>query len=82
MTIERIGLIDAAPELLESLVQVMSWIDNWSPEFTDDPDWPKDRDAAYAAIAKATGETAFRERQAAEVLKQALEALKATGETR
>jgi transposase-like protein len=49
-------LIAAAPDLLEALNRVMSWIDNWSPEFTNDEEWPQDRDAARAAIAKATGE--------------------------
>ncbi len=44
----------AAPELLEALTRVMLWIDNWSPEFTNDADWPIDRDAARAAISKAT----------------------------
>ncbi len=38
-------------ELLKALEQVMSWIDNWSPNFTDDHEWPADRDAAIAAIA-------------------------------
>ena len=42
--------------LLKSFQKVMSWIDNWSPEFSNDPDWPIDRDAARAAIAKAQGE--------------------------
>lgn len=51
-------LIASAPDLLCELKRVMSWIDNWSPEFSNDPDWPTDRDAARAAIAKATGEAA------------------------
>jgi hypothetical protein len=40
-------------ELLEALKQTMSWIDNWSPEFTYDPDWSNHEDKAKAAIAKA-----------------------------
>ncbi len=48
-------LIAAAPDLLEALNQVMSWIDNWSPEFAYEEEWPADRDKARAAIAKATG---------------------------
>jgi hypothetical protein len=40
-------------ELLEALKQVMTWIDNWDPEFTYDPDWPTDEDKAKTAIAKA-----------------------------
>ena len=40
-------------ELVEALKQTMSWIDNWSPEFTYDPDWSIDEDKARAAISKA-----------------------------
>lgn len=47
-------LIAAAPELLDALRIVMSWIDNWDPNFTLDAEWPADRDSARAAIAKAT----------------------------
>jgi len=39
------------PDLLKEFKNVMSWIDNWSPEFSCDPDWPDDRDKAHAAIA-------------------------------
>jgi predicted nuclease with TOPRIM domain len=42
-------------ELIEALKQTMSWIDNWSPEFTYDPDWSNHEDKAKAAIAKAEG---------------------------
>lgn len=45
-------LIASAPDMYASLKQVMSWIDNWSPEFSNDPDWPTDRDAAREALAK------------------------------
>ena len=41
------------PELVEALEKVMSWTDNWSPELIFDPDWPTDRDAAIASLAKA-----------------------------
>ena len=44
-------------ELVEALKQVMLWIENWSPEFSYDPDWPFDRDAAKAALAKAQGDS-------------------------
>ena len=44
------------PDLLKEFKNVMSWIDNWSPEFSCDPDWPDDRDKAHAAIAAAQGE--------------------------
>ena len=52
-TLANAKLIAAAPELLEELKQVMTWIDNWSPEFTYDPDWSVDKEKAQAAIAKA-----------------------------
>ena len=52
-TLANARLIAAAPELLEELKQVMTWIDNWSPEFTYDPDWSVDKEKAQAAIAKA-----------------------------
>lgn len=42
-------------ELLAQLKNVMSWIDNWPPNFAYAPNWPADRDAARAAIAKAEG---------------------------
>jgi hypothetical protein len=50
------NLIAAAPDLLAALQNVMSWIRNWSPDFTEDEDWDDDRNAALAAIAKAEGE--------------------------
>lgn len=53
-TIANVRLIAAAPDLLLALNQVMSWIDNWSPEFVNDEEWPADRDKVRAAIAKAT----------------------------
>ena len=46
----------AVPDLLKEFKNVMSWIDNWSPEFSYDPDWPDDRDKARSAIAAAQGE--------------------------
>ena len=50
-------LIAAAPDLLEALASVMSWIDNWSPDFTHDGEWPDDEAKARAAILAATGAT-------------------------
>lgn len=49
-------LIAAAPELLAALQNVMSWIDNWFPNFAEDDEWPADRDRARAVILKAAGE--------------------------
>lgn len=39
-------------ELLAALELVLSWIDAWCPDFTDDPEWGADRDSMNAAIAK------------------------------
>jgi hypothetical protein len=39
-------------ELLAALKRVMSWVDNWSPNFTEDEEWPADRDSATAVIAR------------------------------
>jgi hypothetical protein len=54
---EILRLESVNAELLEALKQTMSWIDNWSPEFTYDPDWSNHEDKAKAAIAKAEGES-------------------------
>jgi hypothetical protein len=42
-------------ELAGALRVVMEWIENWNPNFADDPEWPTDRRAAAAALAKAQG---------------------------
>lgn len=55
VAIANARLIAAAPELYEALAVAMIWIDNWSPDFTDDPEWPVDRDKIRAALAKAQG---------------------------
>ncbi len=49
-------LIAAAPELYAALANVMQWIMAWDVAFQDDDEWKPDRDAAYAALAKARGE--------------------------
>lgn len=49
-------LIAAAPDLLESLRAVMSWVENWDCPFKEDDEWPLTRDQVAAAIAKATGQ--------------------------
>jgi hypothetical protein len=46
-------LIAAAPDLLAALRQVMGWIDNWSPNFVGDDEWPEAQAGIRAAIAKA-----------------------------
>jgi hypothetical protein len=40
-------------DLLEALNHVMTWIENWNPDFTYEPEWSDDNDKARAAIAKA-----------------------------
>lgn len=50
-------------QTLTELRQVMSWIDNWSPEFTFDPDWPTDNQKANEAIAALEQELAKPEQE-------------------
>jgi len=45
----------AAPDLYEALTEVLEWIDNWSPEFTLDYEWPSSSTKARAALSKAEG---------------------------
>ncbi len=47
-------LIAAAPDLLDALNEVMAWVDNWSPDFVQDGEWPETAELVKAAIAKAT----------------------------
>ncbi len=42
-------------DLIDSLKEVMSWINNWSPEFTYEDEWTKTQNNAEAALAKAEG---------------------------
>jgi hypothetical protein len=48
-------LIAAAPDLFEALAEVMEWIDNWSPNFVMDDEWPDTQDKIEAVLAKAKG---------------------------
>jgi hypothetical protein len=48
-------IMAAAPDLLEALQLVMSWIDNWSPNFSDDEEWIADESKIKATITKALG---------------------------
>jgi hypothetical protein len=48
-------LSEAAPELLDALTALMQWVENWEPNFTQDDEWPADRERFRAAIAKAQG---------------------------
>ena len=40
-------------ELIGSLERVMSWINNWEPDFSEDADWRSDARDIRAAILKA-----------------------------
>ena len=53
---ERAALVAAAPDLYAALEGALDWIDNWSPEFTQDPEWPEAHANMRAALAKARGE--------------------------
>ncbi len=48
---ENVKLRQQRDELLEALEKVMSWISNWSPDFTMDDEWDVDEAKAKAAIA-------------------------------
>lgn len=37
-------------QLEEALRQVMVWIDNWSPEFVYDSEWPQTRELVEKAL--------------------------------
>ena len=45
-------------ELLAALKKTLSWIENWSPEFTYDLDWNLDEVNARNIIAKAEAQEA------------------------
>lgn len=47
----------AATEVVEALKEVMEWIDNWSPPFTDDDEWPATQAKVFAAL-RSAGEEA------------------------
>lgn len=46
-------LSDLERELVEALRQCLGWIDSWSPEFTQDDEWPEARHYMNAALASA-----------------------------
>lgn len=43
-------LVEEKEKLREALTDVMTWIENWRPRFTEDETWPEDRDKAYKAL--------------------------------
>lgn len=50
-------LIAASPDLYEALDEVMQWIKNWDPNFSEDDEWfYETRPKVEAALAKAKGE--------------------------
>ena len=46
----------AYPEMKAALEEVMSWIANWDPIFTNDEFWPTTEAKITSALAKARGE--------------------------
>lgn len=49
--------VNSHQRLVEALGEVMEWIDNWSPPFADDDEWPDTEEKARAALRAAEGET-------------------------
>ena len=45
--------IAAVPELIEALQEVRMWIDNWTPDFVQDAEWPDCDERMRAALIKA-----------------------------
>ena len=50
MVVRAIELKAENDTLRDALKEVMSWIDNWEPEFANDSDWPKTRKNAQEAL--------------------------------
>lgn len=48
---------EAHDDLVKALKQVMGWIDAWSPNFTEDEEWPECAHYVREALAKAEGRT-------------------------
>lgn len=54
----KLNAAEAEVERLHGhLARVMSWIDNWSPEFVYDPEWRDEVGAVRAALDAARGES-------------------------
>ena len=53
LTLEKARLYAAADEMYAALKDVMEWIENWSPEFVEDCEWPQSKKRAMRALAKA-----------------------------
>lgn len=45
--------VNAHDELVEALTEVMSWIRNWDPNFSEDDEWPATKAKVRAALEKA-----------------------------
>lgn len=43
----------AINDLVAALKSVMTWVDNWEPEFTNDPEWKYDESKISEALEKA-----------------------------
>jgi len=44
--------LEQAEKLAEALRDVSFWIENWSPEFCDDPEWDESEHGAKSALKK------------------------------
>lgn len=55
LTAQNAALVAERDALRGVLREVMDWIENWSAEFTDDPEWPATKQKVYARL-KAQGE--------------------------
>ena len=52
--VELRRLHEVNQELVRALTLVLCWVDNWDPEFTNDPDWQNcDNDIVRSALTKA-----------------------------
>lgn len=48
--------VNAHEALVAALAEVMEWIANWHPDFTDDPEWSDTRQKVDAALSLARSE--------------------------
>jgi Xaa-Pro aminopeptidase len=49
-----LSLIERAEQLEAALREVMEWVRNWSPNFTDDDEWPETKAKVEAALSNPT----------------------------
>ena len=51
---ESLSDVEITHDLADALTRVMSWIDNWSPSFTQDAEWAEDDKAARAVLKRSS----------------------------